>query len=129
MELDDLVVRMRENCLEISGDPRMLRDICALLQGFGRLAHYLGKKLEHLQAEQRALTEAEKREHVLAYEERASNIYRRYKYHLDNGCQGNKKESVKTVRQEFSLLVVDAMNYIAEGRRLEKREMQRKAAA
>jgi hypothetical protein len=118
MEFDDLVVCMCGDRLEVSGDPRILAELCGVLQGAARMAHYLQKKMEHLQAAQRVQAESQKARSLAEYKQTAQRIYRRYKHHLGNGCGGDKKAAMKMVRNEFKLLVVDAMGYIAEGRRM-----------
>ena len=126
MRLDDISVRMAGDRLELSGDPKVLRDIGILLEHLTDLTRYLKKRLELVDAQRAVKLEADKARHNVEYDKESVKIYAAFLRHLDNGCAGDKKAARNAIRQEFKLLAVDADNYIAAGKRLKR---QRRSSA
>ena len=128
MRLDDISVRMAGDHLELSGDPKVLRDVGLLLEHLTDLTRYLKKRMEHVSAERAAELGVDKARHEVEYAKETVKIYGAFLHHLNNGCAGDKKAARNAIRQEFKLLAVDVDNYIAAGKRLERQRRVKQCA-
>jgi len=118
MKLDDLTVRMAGNKLLISGDPKVLSDICNILGTLTDLTRYLKKRTEHIQAQKRATDPIDRAQREAAFNTRSKDVFCVYRKHLENGCGGNKALALKTTRQELGLMACDTKILVMQGRKL-----------